>query len=241
MTFKFRSKALQMDTLKNKKLFQILAAVLFLMFVIKVSLLFMTGYNYFGGVVTPLVITINSAIYNVLLLIWLFSNVTLTIKHKKYYVYIFTWVMALILGQIPSYNFFTLGALYAMKAANPEQVVADAMNLAEIYPPMTCIGFPARFPCDNPVSYEVLPPSIKAAHPSHVLILNDYVLLEKEGLEGVFRGFVIFYRDKDVWKNGDAALLQEDCNVCWKIRIFDSLYWYYETPAFPIGFSPFQE
>lgn len=230
-----------MATSKNKKSLQLLVSSLVTMFIIKSILLFMSGYNYFGGVVTSLVITVVSNLYNIFLAIWLLSIFVIFLKHKNFCLYIFVWVIALIFGQIPSGQFYTLGALYAMNTANAKNVVSDVISLAEEYPPMTCIGHPVRFPCDDPFGYEVLPNSIKAVHPSHVLILRDYVLLEKAGLEGVFRGFVIFYKGKDIWKDEEMIVLQENCNSCWRIRITDGLYWYYENSKFPIEFSPIQE
>jgi hypothetical protein len=67
-----------------------------------------------------------------------------------------------------------------------------------------------------------------------VLILDNAVLIEKFGLGGRFRGFVVFPEGKDLWKDAPNAYLQSGCKDCWKIRITEGLYWYHETTDRPI-------
>jgi len=116
----------------------------------------------------------------------------------------------------------------------PVQVRNDARILMDEYAPMTCIGYRReRYPCDNPVARDKLPTSIQRIHAGDVLILQDYILIEKFGLQGVFRGFVIFRKGSDLWKNEKPITYENGCMTCWKIRLIDGLYWYHAHPANP--------
>jgi hypothetical protein len=140
-------------------------------------------------------------------------------------------------NQIPDGPFETIGGLLSIYGANPEQVRDDTRRLADEYPPMTCIGYEnQRYPCDAPITRDKLPASIRDVHVGNVLILDRYILIEKSGLEGTFRGFVVFREGADLWKNEKAITFKNGCTDCSKIRITDGLYWYHADPLDPLIF-----
>jgi hypothetical protein len=161
------------------------------------------------------------------------------IKRQTKTVFTLSWILLFILGQIPKGHFDTLGAVLSILNANPEQVVQDARALANEYKPMTHFGYPHRYPLNDPLPPDQLPESIRSIHIGGVLILDDYVLIEKHGLQGVFRGFVVFKKGSDLWEHEKSITLQNSCNDCWKIRIIEGLYWYHADPSKgPIYASP---
>jgi hypothetical protein len=166
------------------------------------------------------------------------------LKHQREMFFTVLWILLLLFGsvlnQIPQGHFETLGGLLSIQIANPKQVLHDSRVLIDEYQPMTCIGYnQQRFPCNNPIERDKLPDSIKKLHVGNVLILDNYVLIEKFGLQGVFRGFVVFREGADIWRNEKDVARQDGCNDCWKIRILDGIYWYHADPLDPpIFISP---
>jgi hypothetical protein len=152
-------------------------------------------------------------------------------KHQHKLLFTILWILLTILGQIPKGHFDTLGALLSIYNANPEHVLKDARVLINEYEPMTLFGFPHRYPLNNAIPLDNLPSSIRSIHIGDVLVLEDYVLIEKHGLQGVFRGFVAFREGSDLWENEESITLQGKCSDCWKIRIIDGLYWYSANPS----------
>ena len=152
-------------------------------------------------------------------------------KHKA--IIFITLVLLLAIGLIPDGNFVTLGALRSIDNANPEQFRDDARVLFDEYgsntkfsdSPQRVINQYALFPRNK------LPPSILSANIGDVFILEKYLLIEKLGLGGSFRGFIVFREGEDIWKNDESVTRLEGCSYCWKIRITDGLYWYHAAPV----------
>jgi len=153
---------------------------------------------------------------------------------KKHKALIFiTLVLLLAIGLIPDGHFVTLGALRSIDNANPEQFRDDARILFDEYgsntkfsdSPQRVINQYALFPRNK------LPPSILSTNIGDVFIFENYVLVEKFGLDGSFRGFIVFEEGADIWKNDKSVTRLEDCGYCWKIRIVDGLYWYHASPV----------
>jgi hypothetical protein len=140
--------------------------------------------------------------------------------------------LMLFIGLIPSEHFLTLGALLSIHNANPEQFRDEARTLFDEYGPNTMFhdGPPrdlyqyASFPRSK------IPLPILKANIGDVFILDKYILIEKFGLGGSFRGFIVFKEDTDIWKDEKPITLLEGCSDCWKIRIIDGLYWYDAAP-----------
>jgi hypothetical protein len=196
------------------------------------------GYYSSGNILIILSMGILAVVRYILVLICVAVTTWSIIKHHHNLFFTFSWIFIATIGQIPKGHFDTLGALLALYNTNPNQVHNDAAGLMDKYPPMTCIGYrPQRYPCDNPVIREKLPSSIQRIHSGDVLILEDYILIEKFGLQGTFRGFVVFRNGADVWINEKPISLEGECNTCWKIRIMDGFYWYHADPSDPPIFT----
>jgi hypothetical protein len=196
------------------------------------------GYYSSGNILIILFMGLLAVIRYVLIIICAVVTVLSIIKHEHRFLFTLLWIFMAILGQIPKGHFETLGALLSLYNSSPTQVRNDAKMLLDEYTPMTCIGYqPERPPCNDPVPHDRLPSSIQHMHAGNVLILEDYVLIEKFGLQGVFRGFVIFRNDSDPWKNEKSITLKGGCNICWRIRIIDDLYWYHSDPLSPPIFT----
>ena len=153
---------------------------------------------------------------------------------KKHKALIFiTLVLLLAIGLIPDGNFVTLGALRSIDNANPKQFRDDARVLFDEYgsntkfsdSPQRVINQYGLFPRNK------LPPSILSANIGDVFILEQYILVEKFGLGGSFRGFIVFKEGADIWKNDKPVTRLGGCSYCWKIRIVDGLYWYHAAPV----------
>jgi hypothetical protein len=123
--------------------------------------------------------------------------------HKLYFTIcsLFLAILGDLINQIPLGHFETVGGLVSIYRANPQQVLNDARVLADEYPTMTCFGDPEGPPRHNPIPSDKIPRSMHHLFVQHVLILANYVLIEKSGVEGVFRGFVVFRKGSDLWKN----------------------------------------
>jgi hypothetical protein len=144
-----------------------------------------------------------------------------------------------IIGFLPKGHFYTLGGIASIYAVGPEQVRADARVLLDSYPPVTHFGYPHRAPLNNPLPLDDLPSSLNNEFFSEVLVLDNYVAIEKAGLEGVFTGFTVFREGYDPWIDEGRIVLQKTCNACWKIRIIDGLYWFHDDPMGRVIFAPY--
>lgn len=211
-----------------------------ILLVIEMAIHIIYGYYASGNVIILLTMGVLAIARYTIILICLSLTVWLISKKQFNKLVSFSLILLIVFSFIPKVHFETIGALLSLSSANSQQVLDDARLLAEEYPAMTCIGYPyQRFPCDSPVSHDKLPSSIRNAHVGNVLIMEKYVLLEKFGLQGAFRGFIVFRDGFDIWKNEKSISLQSGCNTCWKIRIIDGLYWYQANPTLqPIFVSP---
>jgi hypothetical protein len=141
--------------------------------------------------------------------------------------------LLLVIGLIPAGHFITLGALSSIDNTDPNKFRDDARSLFDEYgsstkfidSPQRVINQYALFPRSQ------LPSSILSANIADVFILEKHILVEKFGLGGSFRGFIVFRKDADIWKNDKPVTLLDGCSYCWKIRIVDGLYWYHAAPV----------
>jgi hypothetical protein len=138
-----------------------------------------------------------------------------------------------LIGLIPTGHYLTLGALLSMRNANAEPLRDEARRLLAEYgadtkfsdtPPRVLYQY-EQFPRSD------IPPSISRASIGDVFLLENYVLIEKFGLGGSFRGFIVFREGFDPWSEGQAIALLDGCSYCWRIRIIDGLYWYHAAPV----------
>ena len=223
-----------MTIFMKRHLYSIPLIVIALSIVLELILNVLWGYTP-GDIIIYLLTDLTAGIGNIFIFICIIITIWSIFKHKHKMFFTLSWVFLAILGaalkQIPIGHFETLGGLLSVYNANPEQVLSDARRLADDYPSMTCIGNPhQRYPCDNPIPPNVLPPSLQNLRVRNILILDDYVLVEKFGLLGVFRGFVVFRKGFDLWES-EASISRRDCSGCWKIRIIDDLYWFSANPS----------
>ncbi|HET9905247.1 MAG TPA: hypothetical protein VFQ23_01360 [Anaerolineales bacterium] len=137
-----------------------------------------------------------------------------------------------VLGLIPTGHYLTLGALHSLDSANPEQFRNAAREMLDEYEPDTLFSDnPPRNLDQTQVPRDKIPYSIVRANVRDMLVLKDYVFVEKFGLLGLFRGFIVFRVGSDIWKNDKAFTLLEGCSYCWKIRVIEGLYWYHAVPT----------
>jgi len=162
---------------------------------------------------------------------YLVTTIRSIFKRQFHLGFTVSWIALALLGLIPGGHFQTLGAVLSIYNADPQQFRDDARILMNEYEPMTHFGyFPERPPFDKPISKDKLSSSLLKVHIGDVLVLENYVFIEKYGLSGLFRGFIVFREGSDIWKNEKSITLQNGCNTCWKIRILDGLYWYHAEP-----------
>lgn len=161
-------------------------------------------------------------------------------KQKNTTLFALSWIIVSIINSTIDHRFYAVGsALLSVHQAGAKNVFFDALEIARRYPAITCIRtLPKRYPCENPLDPSVLPESIRELNPSSVIVEKEYILLEKIGLEGVYRGFIIFRDEFDPWLLEADVILQTECIDCWRIRIIDGMYWYHETSDFKINFLP---
>jgi len=220
----------------NRFTFSIL---LLMISVILISLILRVMYGYTSGdFLVYFAMDFTTGIEYVIVAFCVVVTIWSTIKRYRQMLFTLSWVsifiISLMLNRIPLEPFEVIGSLIAVYKVDPNQLVNDTRSLAYKYPVNTCIGYPnQRYPCNDPVSRDQLPVSLQGLHVKNVLISKDYVLLEKFGMQGVFRGFVVFRKGFDLWKAENNVTLQKNCDFCWKIRIVDGLYWYHADPSNP--------
>jgi hypothetical protein len=224
-----------MNYIKNHKvalLIALLIAGITILSIVKFAAEFYSGYL----AATFYVMTLFSTepIRYILIVICTIVVITIRELNKKHKSLTFVALaLLLVIGLIPYGHFVTLGALLSINNANPEQFRDDARILFDEYgsntkfsdSPQRVINRYALFPRSK------LPPSILRANIGDVFILEKYILIEKFGLGGSFRGFIVFREGADIWKSDKPITLLEDCSYCWKIRIIDGLYWYHAAPV----------
>lgn len=220
-----------MNYIKNHKVVLLIAGII-IFSIIKFVAGFYGGYSAIPYYVMSFLST--EPIRYLLIVICVIVVITSRELNKKRKVLIFiALAILLVIGLIPDGHFVTLGALHSIDDANPEQFRDDARTLFDEYgsntkfsdSPQRVINQYALFPRSK------LPPSIIRAKIGDVFILEKYILIEKFGLGGSFRGFIVFREGADIWKSDRPVTLLEGCSYCWKIRIVDGLYWYHAAPV----------
>ena len=210
----------------------LLVGIIFLS-IVKFAAEFYSGYSgaFFWGVMA---LFSTEPIRYILIAICVIVAIRIKELNKKRKVLIFIALAALLaIGLIPDGHFVTLGALRSIDDANPEQFRDDARILFDEYgsntkfsdSPQRVINQYALYPKSQ------LPPSISKANIGDVFILEKYMFIEKFGLGGSFRGFIVFREGEDIWKNDNSVARLKGCSYCWKIRIAEGLYWYHAAPV----------
>ncbi len=223
-----------MANFMKKHLLSMLLTIIAFVVIVEAILHIYYGYYSSVNVLVILFMGLLTFVRYILIVICLAVTIFSIAKHQHKVFFTLLWIFIAILGQIPKEHFETFGALFSLYNNNPNQVRDEARILIDEYTPMTCIGYQTqRFPCDNPIPRDNLPSSIRRVHIRNVLVFDDYIIIEKFGLEGVFRGFIVFRRGSDLWANEKAITRVNGCNTCWKIRIIDGLYWYHASPSDP--------
>ena len=141
-------------------------------------------------------------------------------------------IFLIAVGLISTGHFMTLGALLSIQNANPEQIRKDARLLMDKYQPQTIFSDNRnqRYPFNDPIPKSELPLSLQNENFNDVLVLDDYVFIEKFGVTALFRGFIVFREGADIWDAEKTITRLDGCSYCWKIRVLDDLYWYHDVP-----------
>jgi hypothetical protein len=219
-----------MNYIKSHKVALLIAGII-VFSVVKFAAEFYSGYLAAPFWVMALFST--EPIRYILIAICVIVIITIKELNKKRKVLIFiALALLLAIGLIPDGHFVTLGALRSIDNANPEQFRDDAREMLNDYEPDTLFSDSPRRNLDQvQLPRNKIPPSILRANIGDAFILEKYMLIEKFGLGGSFRGFIVFREGEDIWKNDDSITRLEGCSYCWKIRITDGLYWYHAAPV----------
>jgi len=218
----------------KKRLLPVLLLAISLLIVLELVLSVLWGYMA-GDFIIFILMKFIPALCNTLIIISILVIVWTIIKRQHKLLLILGWIflttLSYVVDQIPIGHFETIGGVLSVYNSSPKKILDDARMLANEYPSMTCIGsHPQRDPCASALPRDNIPPSIRKIYVGNILILKDYVLIEKFGLQGVFRGFVAFREGYDPWIK-EASITRKNCSDCWKIRIIDNLYWYSANPS----------
>lgn len=222
-------KEFMLGDIKNQKLYFLLAGIAFFT-ILRIATPFRSGYK--GSFLDIFLPCIDGLRY-----IFIIGCVTLAIASKlnrRHNVLVFLLVvLSIAIGLIPTEHFMTIGALLSIHNANPTQIRNDARLLLDEYPAETLFSGNKnqRTPFNNPIPKNKLPLSLQNENINDVLVLSDYVFLEKFGATALFRGFIVFRKGSDIWKSEKAITLLDGCSYCWKIRVVDGLYWYHAVPG----------
>jgi hypothetical protein len=216
------------DYIKNHR-FGLLLTGIALLTIVRIAIPFSSGY--FGTFAYLSLLCIEAVRYIFVLtcaVVIIFSKLEL----KRKILASITGVFLIALGLVPTGHFMTLGALLSIRNANPEQIRNDARLLMDKYEPKTLFSDDRnqRYPFNNPIPRNQLPLSLQNETLNDVLVLEDYVFIEKFGVTALLRGFIVFREGADIWENGKGVILLDGCSYCWKIRIIDGLYWYHDVP-----------
>ncbi len=219
-----------MNYIKNHKVALLIAGII-VFSIVKFAAEFYSGYLAVPFWVMALFFA--EPIRYILIAICIIVVITIKELNKKRKAFIFiALALLLVIGLIPDGHFITLGALLSIRNANPVEIRDDARLLLDEYPAETLFSNNEnqRYPFNNPIPKSKLPQSLQKEKINDVLVMSNYIFLEKFGATGLFRGFIIFREGEDVWTNDKDVMLIEGCSYCWKIRIIDGFYWYYGNP-----------
>jgi len=216
------------DYIKNHKVGLLLTGIV-LLTILKFAIAFSSGYFGRFYILSPLCTeTVRYIFIIVCAVVIIFSKLG---RKKKIFVSV-SGAFLIAIGLIPTGHFMTLGALLSMQNANPEQVRNGARLLMDEYEPKTLFSDDRnqRYPFNNPIPKNQLPLSLQNKNFGEVLVLDDYVFIEKFGVTALLRGFIVFREGADIWKDDKSFILLDGCDDCWKIRVIDGLYWYHDVP-----------
>lgn len=220
-----------MNYIKNHRVALLIVGII-VFSIIRIAAAFYSGYSAVPYYVMSLFST--EPIRYVLIIICVIAVIIAKKLSKNRKAIIFIALTLLLgIGLIPDGHFVTLGALLSIRNANPDQFRDETRILFDEYgsntkfsdSPQRVIDQYALFPRSK------LPPSILRANIGDVFILEKYILVEKFGLGGSFRGFIVFPEGADIWKSDKSVTLLEGCSYCWKIQIIEGLYWYHAAPV----------
>ena len=214
--------------IKNHR-FALLFAGIFILTILRIAIPFSSGY--FGRFYDVFLICTEGIRY--IFIVSCAIVIIISKLNRKHKVLGFvTGVFLIVIGLIPTGHFMTLGALLSIQNANPEHIRDDARLLMDKYEAETLFSNNRnqRYPFNNPIPKNELPLSLQNENLNDVLVLDDYVFIEKFGVTALFRGFIVFREGSDIWENEKAITLLDGCNHCWKIRVIDGLYWYHDVP-----------
>jgi hypothetical protein len=216
------------DYIKNHKVGFLLTGIA-LLTILRIAIAFSSGYFGRFYIFAPLCTEIFRYIFLIVSVVVL---VTSTIDRKQKILLFIVGVFFIVVGLIPTGQLMTLGAVLSIQNANPEQIRNDARLLMDEYEPKTLFSDNTiqRHPFENPIPKNKLPISLQDDKFGEILVLEDYVFIEKFGATALLRGFIVFRDGVDVWKNEQEVTLLAGCSYCWKIRIIDGLYWYHDVP-----------
>jgi len=216
------------DHIKNHKVGFVTAGIV-LFTVLRILIAFSSGYFGRFYILTPLCTETGRYIF---IIVFVVVVITSTLDRKQKVLLSSIGIFLIAIGLIPTGHFMTLGALLSIQNANPEQIRTDARLLLDEYEPKTLFSDDKnqRHPFDNPTPKNELPLSLQNHNFGEVLVLEDYVFIEKFGATALLRGFIVFREGSDIWKNKKGMTLLASCSYCWKIRIIDGLYWYHDVP-----------
>ena len=216
------------DYIKNHRLALLLVGTVFLT-ILRVAIPFYSGY--FGSLLY-LILLCTEGIRYILIVSCAIVILTSKLNRKSKLLISIPLAFLILITFIPTGLYMTGGALASIYQSNPTQFRNDARAVLDEYEPMTCFSNQVqRTPCNEPIPRNKLPASLLSANIGDVLVLDDYVFLEKFGLLGLFRGFVVFREGADVWINEKSVALLDGCNYCLRIRVIDGLYWYHAVPT----------
>jgi hypothetical protein len=219
-----------MNYIKNQRVAVLFAVVIFFT-AIKIVAAFYSGFSAAPFDVFTFLFT--EPIRYIFIIACLIAAIIKESIRKRKVLALIALALLILIGLIPTGHYYTLGALLSIQNANPDQFRSEARTLMDQY------GAKTKFSDDPPRvlnQYEQFPRSkiplpILRAHIRDKFVFDKYIFIEKAGLGGSFRGFIVFRDGSDIWKDEKSVTLLEGCSYCWKIRIIDGLYWYHAAPV----------
>ena len=219
-----------MNYIKNHKVALVFIGAIALT-LIRIVAAFCAGYSAIPYDLLSIVLT--KPIQYILIIFCVIVAVAKGLERNRKALTLIALALLFIIDLVPTGHYLSLGALFSIHTANAEQFRDEARILFDEYGANTkfsdsqqrVIGQYALFPRSK------LPLPILRANIGDVFILDKYIFIEKFGLGGSFRGFIVFREGEDIWKNDKPVTLLEGCNYCWKIRVVDGLYWYHAAPV----------
>lgn len=215
--------------IKNNRSILLLAGIV-LFTIFKISTAFNSGYS---GSFSDIFILCTEPIRYILVASWGFFIIT-SPSNRKHKVFLsLALIFFISIGLIPTGHFMTLGALRSIHDANPIQVRDDARTLMDELEPPTHFTNDTnqRILFNEFIPKDRLPSSLQNENFNDILVVEDKVFIEKQGICCLFRGFIIFKEGSDIWKNEESVKLLDGCSYCWRIRVIDGLYWYHAVPT----------